>query len=70
MKLAQEFLKEYVSRMSGNVTADVHVAGTMKDPQFKGMILFDSTAFAMKDFQALVQAQSAKDNIRLSQYQV
>jgi len=60
MKLAQELLKEYVSRMSGNVTADFHVAGTMKDPQFNGMILFDSTAFAMKDFQALYRLNQQK----------
>ena len=60
MKLVQEFLKEYVSRMSGNVTADFHLAGTMKDPQFNGIILFDSTAFAMKDFQALYRLNQQK----------
>ena len=60
MKLVQEFLKEHVSRMSGNVAADFHLAGTMKDPQFNGMILFDSTAFAMKDFQALYRLNQQK----------
>ena len=31
-----------------------------KDPQFNGMILFDSTAFAMKDFQALYRLNQQK----------
>jgi hypothetical protein len=60
MKLAQEFLKENVSRMSGNVTADFHLGGTIKDPQFNGIIVFDSTAFAMKDFQALYRLNQQK----------
>ena len=46
--------------MSGNVTADFHLAGTMKDPKFNGTILFDSTAFAMKDFQALYRLNQQK----------
>jgi hypothetical protein len=60
MNLIHEFIKDYISRTSGNITGDFQLAGTTKDPRLNGTIYFDSTFFAMKDFEALYKIDKQK----------
>ena len=49
MKLIREFAKDFLTRASGNISADLHLTGSMTKPQLKGFINFDTTAFALTE---------------------
>ena len=60
MDLVQEFVKDFIVRTSGNVTGDLKFTGNTREPHLAGVIKFDSTTFALKDFQALYKIDGQK----------
>ncbi|MBO9199408.1 MULTISPECIES: translocation/assembly module TamB domain-containing protein [Niastella] len=48
MNMIYEFTKDFLSQLSGKVTADVHIAGTTNTPTINGKINLDSIQFAIK----------------------
>src|SRR4030095_14985434 len=49
MKLIREFVSDYVSRASGNISGDFQLKGTTKEPQINGWLHFDTTTFALAE---------------------
>ncbi len=63
MKLIREFASDFLTRASGNISADLHLTGSTTKPQLKGFINFDTTAFALTELNTVYRIDGQKIEI-------
>ncbi|MCU7548031.1 translocation/assembly module TamB [Chitinophagaceae bacterium LB-8] len=60
INLAQEFTKEWLTRVSGQISGELQLAGSPDSLSGQGVISLDSVTFALKDFNALYRIDKQK----------
>ncbi len=53
IRLLQQFVSDYLSRLAGDITGNLQVRGTTGDPKLAGKIRVDSASFAVNELYAL-----------------
>jgi hypothetical protein len=60
MKTVHEFTKDFLSQLSGKVTGEISIAGTVSKPTVNGQITLDSLLFAIRELNTAYRINNQK----------
>ena len=60
MEMVQEFTKDIFAHLSGKITGDLQLAGSLEAPLLKGVVYLDSTKFSLIELNTLYRVDTQK----------